>query len=103
MRLSKNRPCTLSSLKRFGKHNPACLHISCSEGRAPGLEHGPEPGGGPRVFAADAQPSLGCLMRSLTPPGLVLVDGAPVMMVVPSLGSSLAFLCSNHVGEFASS
>lgn len=39
-------------------------------------------------------------MRSRTPPGLVLVDGAPVMVVLPSLGSSLAFLCimpaANH-------
>ena len=49
----------------------------------------------PRSMAnnAEAHPSLGCLMRSLTPPGLVLVDGAPGKVVVPSLGSSLAFLC----------
>lgn len=33
--------------------------------------------------------SLGCLMRSLTLPGLVPIDGA----VVAVLGSSLAFLC----------
>jgi len=38
-------------------------------------------------------PNLGCLMRSRTAPLLVPVDGIPVTVVVPSLGSSLAFLC----------
>ena len=51
----------------------------------------------------EAHPSLGCLMRSLTPPGLLLVDGAPVKVVVPSLGSSLAFLCIRHGGGVTSS
>ena len=41
-----------------------------------------------------SHPSLGCLMRSRTAPLLVPVDARPVTAVVPSLGSSLAFLCT---------
>lgn len=37
-------------------------------------------------------PSLGCLIRSRTALLLVPVDSIPVIVVVPSLGSSLAFL-----------